>query len=115
MILRALILVAAIVLLAGCGKVGSLDVPPGSTYPKVYPSNAKPLPAASRNTVVQTGPQPEFTSSGAWIDPDQHRFLIDPFADINQTGSGGITGVQSNTNSGPQPNAGGVVQQPAVP
>jgi len=104
---RALAAIGAILVLAGCGKLGSLDVPPHSTYPKIYPANAiRTNPAASSLRSVSV-PATNFTPSGAWIDPDQHRAAIDPFADIDQKGSGG-TGTTGASTGGVSPSTNGV-------
>jgi hypothetical protein len=77
--------IVAILLVAGladCGKVGSPDIPPGSTYPKVYPAlavkSARPNQAEANATVSS------FTPTGAWIDPNMRRPDIDPYADIDR-------------------------------
>jgi len=74
---------------SGCGKVGSLDTPPNSTYPKVYPAAA--VHQASR---VQNGPSAKtasFTPNGAWIDPNLRLPNIDPYADVDHSTTGGAS------------------------
>ena len=94
---------ALLVALSACGKAGSPSVPPNSTFPKVYPANAarQPNPGQSQ----QANQAATFTSSGAWIDPDQRLPSIDPYADIDQKGSGG-TGVGSASKPVATPNVG---------
>jgi hypothetical protein len=92
----------ATLLLAGCGKVGSPDIPVGSTYPKIYPADAV-RPAAPAQS-PSSGAVAAFTASGAWIDPASHRLIIDPNADIDQKGSGGTQGTSSpSATSTPKP------------
>lgn len=70
---------ALVALVAGCGKMGGLETPPGSTYLRTYPaSTSMPTPAPSP---VSDTPPPAFTKSGAWIDPDTRLPRIDPRAD----------------------------------
>ena len=104
---RALAAIGAILVLAGCGKLGSLDVPPHSTYPKVYPANAIKTNPAGASLRSVSGPAANFSPSGAWIDPDQHRATIDPFADVDQKGSGG-TGTACGSTDGVSPSTNGV-------
>ena len=81
----AAILIAAA--LAGCGKVGALNIPPDSTYPKVYPKAA-----AKEAAPVESGPGAQgaaFTPSGAWIDPNVRRPTVDPYADVDHSSGGG--------------------------
>ena len=89
--------------LAGCGKVGSPDIPPGSTYPKVYPANAIRPTQPQQAQAPTTGSA--FTASGAWIDPAQRLILVDPYADIDQKGAGGLLG-----SSEPTPTPAGTAQ-----
>ena len=80
----ALLLLAG---LAGCGKVGSPNIPPNSIYPKVYPAAAvrQPAPVAHGPSV----PAAAFTPSGAWIDPNMRRPSLDPYADVDHASQGG--------------------------
>ena len=75
----ALVVLALPLIVAACGKLGALDTPPGSIYPKIYPANAvAPTQPASP---VSDAPLPAFTKSGAWIDPDTRQPRIDSRAD----------------------------------
>jgi hypothetical protein len=92
-IVSGLVAGAAVSLLlaaAGCGKVGSPEIPPNSTYPKVYPANA--ARPTLRVPPVEVTQRQLFTPSGAWIDPDQHLPEIDPYADVDQKGQGAFIG-----------------------
>lgn len=46
--------------LAGCGKRGRLDFPPGTTYPRQYPARIEPRPAeGNTRTMPKEEKQPE--------------------------------------------------------
>ena len=86
--------------LTGCGKVGGPDIPQGSTYPKVYPADAAHGALQPQQLPYEVGQKPAFTPSGAWIDPDQLRPRVDPYADTVKSAQSPLSGAATPTMSG---------------
>jgi len=95
---RGLAVIALLAALGACGKVGPPDTPPGSIYPKAYPSGSQatnlisPLSnrdsnANAASTKITPPPDvngPTFTAKGSWIDPNTRQPSINPDADLDK-------------------------------
>lgn len=70
--------------LAGCGKAGRPQQPPGSQYPLIYPNPAAtpygiPGKDATKQQVTPEAAKGKFTANGAYIDPS---------TEVNPNGAG---------------------------
>jgi len=74
-------MVALLLALGGCGKLGSPDTPAGAIYPKIYPAGATVAAPSSAPSGPPATTGPAFTADGAWIDPTVRLPQIDPYAD----------------------------------
>ncbi|WP_142848986.1 lipoprotein [Telmatospirillum sp. J64-1] len=54
-----LALALAALMLAACGRVGPLNPPEGSVYPRSYPEGARQHPVPSREQTMPTPPVPD--------------------------------------------------------
>ncbi len=71
--MRAVLIATALLsLLSACGKPGSTIAPPGSPYPRFYPSPAGMVPPKRDEDLMDgqaASAKPQFSSTGSYIDP----------------------------------------------
>ncbi len=70
----ALIVLSALTPLAGCGKPGRPQAPPGTVYPRVYPNPALGPTAPQEKPQPKAGQAPP---AGVYIDPSVRATILD--------------------------------------
>ena len=59
---KAMAIILCVFCLTGCGKRGKLDFPPGSTYPRQYPSARQPVSEQIKQITPQSSIEEPFES-----------------------------------------------------